>query len=186
MISQKNKQAWRNPWVLGLAVIVLSGVMINARMLWNVFHNPVRILDENYSVRGHNQHDAKWLQQQAERSTLGWKARLHSVQRLKNDPLVVDSAARFILIGNPATLTLDLNDRDGNPVTGGVVKINAQWPGAPAFDTSGGLQETSVGSYAGVLEFPRPGNWDLIIEVQRDGSLFEMEQKVFVAFDGKL
>jgi len=40
MISQKNKQGWRNPWVLGLLAIILSGVLINGRMLWSVLESP--------------------------------------------------------------------------------------------------------------------------------------------------
>lgn len=186
MISQKNKQAWRNPWVIGLAAIVLSGVLINARMLWNVIHNPMRLLDENYSVKGHNQHDAKWVQQQAERSTLGWQAKLHSPQRVQNDPIALESAARFILTGSPTQFTLELNDRAGNPVQGGHVTINAQWPGSPEFDSVATLEEVAPGSYAGAIEFSRPGNWDVIIEVKHQDSLFEMEQRVFAAIEGKL
>jgi len=186
MISQKNKQAWRNPWVFGLAVVVLSGVLINARMLWNVIHTPMRLLDENYSVKAHHQYDAKWVQQQAERSTLGWQAKLHSPQRLQNDPLAAESATRFILTTSPAQFKLELNDRDGKPVQGGQVTINAQWPATSALDTSVTLHETAPGRYEGDMEFSRAGNWDIIINVQHQDSLFEMEQKVFVAIERKL
>jgi len=185
MLSQKNKQAWRNPWFFGLAAIVLSGVLINAKMLWNVVHNPVRLLDENYSVKGHNKYDAKWVQQQAERSTLGWQANLHSPQRVPNDPEAMETAARFILAGTPIKLSLGLNDREGKPVQGGQVTVYAQWPGAPEFDTSILLQEAAPGNYVGDIDFSRPGNWDIIIEAKHEGSLFEMEQKVFVAIEGK-
>lgn len=185
MISQKNKQGWRNPWVFGLAAIVLSGVLINARMLWNVINNPVRLLDENYSVREHNQFDAKWVRQQAERSTLGWQARLHSPQRVQNDPLAAESSARFILTVSPAQFELELNDREGKPVQGGQITINAQWPGMSSFDTSATLQEIAPGRYSGTMEFPRAGNWDLIISARHHDSQFEMEQKIFVAIDGK-
>lgn len=181
MISQKNKQAWRNPWVLGLLAVVLAGVLINARMLWNVMHHKTRLLDENYSVKGHNQYDAKWVQQQAERTTLGWQAKLHSPNRLPNDSMVSESAARFILIANPAQLKFELNDREGKPVQGGEVVINAQWPGDPNFDVSTTLHETASGQYEGSMNFPRPGNWDVLIKVTQNERLFEMEQKVFVA-----
>lgn len=181
MISQKNKQGWRNPWLLGLLTVVLAGVLINARMLWNVMHHKTRLLDENYSVKAHNQYDAKWVQQQAERTTLGWRARLHSPQRLPNDSLADESAKRFILISNPVLLKLELNDRDGKPVQGGSIVINAQWPGDPNFDTSATLHETAPGFYEGNLNFPRAGNWDLVINVTQHDRLFEMEQKVFVA-----
>ena len=185
MLSQKNKQGWRNPWVFGLAAIVLAGVLINARMMWNVMHNPVRILDENYSVRGHNQHDAMWVQQQAERSTLGWLAKLHSPQRLTNDPMATAAAARFILTSNPALLQLQLHNREDIPVQGGQVEIAAQWPGAPEFDTAVMLHEVAPGKYEGELDFPRPGNWDLIIRALHNKSQFEMEQKIFVATEVK-
>jgi nitrogen fixation protein FixH len=181
MISQKNKQGWRNPWVLGLLAVILSGVLINARMLWNVLHHQTRLLDENYSVRGHNQYDAKWVQQQAERSTLGWQAKLHSPQRLENDSLAMESATRFILVANPAQLKFELKDREGQPVQGGKVVIDAQWPGNPNFDTSVTLNETGSGLYEGSINFPRPGNWDILIKVVQNERIFEMEQKVFVA-----
>jgi len=181
MFSQKNKQGWRNPWVLGLLVVVLSGVLINARMLWNVLHHPTRLLDDNYSVKAHNQYDAKWVQQQAERSTLGWQARLHSPQRLQNDSQATPSAERFILLASPAEMKFELNDRDGKPIQGGQVVINAQWPGDPAFDFKGVLYEAAPGRYEGSLKFPRAGNWDLLIRAQHDDRQFDMEQKVFVA-----
>lgn len=181
MISQKNKQGWRNPWVIGLVAVVLAGVLINARMLWNVLHHPTRLLDEHYSVKGHNQYDAKWVQQQADRSTLGWQAKMHSPQRLPNDSLATESSARFILIENPAQLTFELKDREGRPVQGAKVIINAQWPGDPQFDASVELPESGSGLYMGNMKFPRPGNWDVLIKVTQNDRLFEMEQKVFVA-----
>lgn len=180
MFSQKNKKGWRNPWVFGLLAIIASGVLINARFLWNVLQNPVRVLDDNYSVRAHNQYDAKWLQQQAERSTLGWKPRLHSAQQLQNDSLANADSARFILMASPADLTFELQDNAGQPVKGAQVVINAQWPGDPAFDFKDSLHEVSPGQYQGSLKFPRAGNWDLIIRAEREGSQFDTEQKVFI------
>jgi len=181
MISQKNKQGWRNPWVLGLLLVVLSGVLINAKMLWNVSEHPTRLLDEDYNVKAHNQFDAKWVQQQAERSTLGWEAKLHSPHRLQNDSEATKNAARFILMASPANMELLLKDHDGNPVRSGLVIIDAQWPGDPKFDFKSELHEASPGKYKGDMKFPRAGNWDLLIKVESDKRLFEMEQKVFVA-----
>lgn len=181
MISQKNKQGWRNPWVFGLLTVVLAGVLINGRMLWNVLHHPTRLLDDNYSVKNHDKNDAQWVQQQAERSTLGWQAKLHSPQRLQNDSLASTATARFLLVGNPAQFKLELNDRSGVPILGGKVLINAQWPGDPAFDFKAELHEVAPGQYDGEMAFPRPGNWDLLIRAESDGRPFDMEQKVFVA-----
>lgn len=182
MFSQKNKQGWRNPWALGLVAVVLAGVLINARMLWNVVHHPARLLDENYSVKNHDKHDAMWVQQQSERSTLGWQATIHSPQQLQNDSLATEATAHFILIGNPAQLVIDLKDHEGKPVQGGKILIAAQWPGDPTFDFNVTLNESSSGHYFGEMKFPRAGSWDLVIKAKQSEREFEMEQKIFAAF----
>lgn len=180
MISQKNKQGWRNPWVFGLLAVVFSGVLINAQFFMNVLQHPTRVLDDKYSVREHNQYDAKWAQQQAARSNLGWHAKLHAVEQLPNDALAEASAAKFIVLATPATFKLDVADRDNQPIGGAVVKIDVQWPGNPQFDFKAELHESSVGHYEGPVKFTRPGNWDLLINVSQNGQEFDMEQKVFV------
>jgi hypothetical protein len=181
MISQKNKQGWRNPWVLGLLAVILTGVLINGRFLWNVLNHPMRLLDDNYNVKAHNQYDAKWVQQQAERSTLGWQVKLHSPQQVPNDSMAMSSMARFIVQASPALFQLELKDRDGNPIQNAQVGIVGQWPGDPAFDFNGTLHEVAPGSYEGDMKFPRAGNWDLLISAQHEDQQFQMEQKVFAA-----
>jgi hypothetical protein len=181
MISQKNKQGWRNPWVIGLLAIVLSGVLINGRMLWNMLHHPMRLLDDHYTVKDHNRYDAKWLQQQAERSTLGWQVKLHSPQQLANDAQATAESARFIVNASPADFQLELSDRDGKAVEGAKIVVDVQSPGDPTFDFKGNLNASSLGHYQGSLTFPRAGNWDLLIHAEVDGRQFDMEQRVFVA-----
>jgi nitrogen fixation protein FixH len=61
------------------------------------------------------------------------------------------------------------------------VQINAQWPGDPKFDTTITLHETSAGHYEGSMNFPRPGNWDMLINATQSGRVFATEQKVFVS-----
>ena len=178
MISQSSKQGIRNPWVLGFAGIVLSGVLVNVYLVWNVMHNPVRLLDDAYSVKNHNKAEAKWVQQQAARNALGWQARLHFPQQIQGDG---QHEARFVLAANPAKIQMELNDREGKPVPGGQVVITAQWPGNAAHDFSVTLHEIAHGQYENSMSFPKAGNWDLHIKAQQGGHLFEMEQRVFVA-----
>lgn len=181
MISQKNKQGWRNPWVLGLMAIVIAGVLINARMLWNVLHHPTRLLDDNYSVKAHNQYDAKWVQQQAERSTLGWQAVLDSPQRVPNDSMAMPSTLRYIVNASPTQMRLELRGKEGKPIEGAKVVIDSQWPGDPRFDFKTTFNEASPGNYTADVKFSRAGNWDMLISAQRENQEFAMEQKVFVA-----
>lgn len=181
MISQHNKQAWRNPWVFGLLAVVLSGVLINAKFFWNVTQHPTRVLDEKYSVREHNQQDAKWAQQQAARSDLGWHASLHAVEQLVNDEQSTPDAARFVVLASPATFKLDVADRDNHPIHAAQVNVDVQWPSDAALDIKAKLFETTPGHYEGAIKFPRAGNWDLLVNVSQNGQEFDMEQRVFVA-----
>jgi cell division protein FtsL len=182
MFSQKNKQGWRNPWLFGLLAVVLAGILINAKFLVNVSNHPVRVLDEHYDVKKHNQYDAEWVKQQAERSTLGWKAKIHSPQQLVNDSQAVESARKFILLENPVQLNLDLNDPQGEPLQGVQITLKFQWPSNPAEDFVGEMKEVSPGRYETNVKFPRPGNWDMLIEATHEGRNFAMEQKLFAAF----
>lgn len=181
MISQKNKQGWRNPWVFLLIALVCAGVLVNAKMIWNMLHHPMRLLDDNYTVKDHNRYDAKWLQEQAERSTLGWKATLHSPQQLANDSQASPDMAKFILTSNPAEMQLEFVDQKGTAVSGAKVIVDAQLPGDKSFDFQTTFNATSAGHYQGSLKFPRAGNWDLLIRANLDGRQFDMEQRVFVA-----
>lgn len=184
MISQSNKQGWRNPWVLGFAAIVLCGVLVNVYLLWSVMRTPVRLLDDVYSVKNHDKQDAKWVQQQAGRAALGWQARLSSPQQAPGDSRTPEGVDRFVFSANPATIQLALTDRDGKPVQEVQVAVTAQWPGNASHDFSATLYEVAGGLYQGSLNFPRAGRWDLLIKVLRDEHSFEMEQQVFVAISG--
>ena len=181
MFSQKNKQAWRNPWVIGLIAIVLSGVLINMRMLWNMVQHPTRVLDEHYTVKDHNRYDAKWLQQQAERSTLGWHAKLYSTSQARNDAEALPQMLRFIVTASPAEFVLELTDKDGKAVEAASIKADVQWPGDPSFDFQSEFNATAAGHYVSTLKFPRAGNWDVLVHASVAGRDFDMEQKVFVA-----
>jgi len=180
MFSQKHK-GWRNPWIASLLMIMLAGVLINIRFFMNTIEHPVRVLDDDYNVKKHEQYDAKWVERQIERSTLGWQVKLRSPQQLKNDPMADPSADKFILLASPAVMQLEFKDADGKPVQGAIVTVDVQWPSNPKFDFKGTFSEVSPGHYDGILQFPRGGNWDLIIDAQQDGRLFQMEQKVYVA-----
>ena len=179
MISQKNK-GWLNPWVFGLVAILAVALLKNVHIIWDASHHNVRMLDDNYSVKSHKE-EAKWVQQQAERTTLGWQVKLHSPQQLQNDSMATPDTARFVLVGSPVVMRFDLNDRDGKPLQGAQVEINAQWPGDKSFDFTSVLHEDSPGHYSGSMPFPRAGNWDLLIAAEQNNSLFDLEQKVFVA-----
>lgn len=182
LISQSNKQWWRNPWLPGLLVAVLAAVVINiGGIFWNITHHPANVLDAAYSVKDHDKHVAQWVSQQAQRSTLDWHATLHSPQRIANDPAALPALAGFMLNATPARFEMQLNDASGKPLTGATVAVKVQWPGNAAQDFAVDFHEAGAGLYVGEIAFPHSGNWDLQINALQEGSTFVMEQRVFVA-----
>lgn len=180
MISQKNKQGWRNPWVFGLVAIMLSAVLVNGRLLWNAMQHRVQLLDENYSIKNH-QHEAAWVQQGSKRDALGWQGKLRSPQQQQNDGMATSGASRFTLTASTARFQFELSDRGGKPLQGGRVTIEAQRPGNAELNFKSELLEIAPGRYEGDLKFSRPGNWDLMIQARHNDNLFAREQRVFVA-----
>lgn len=179
LISQKNKQGLRNPWVAGLAVVLLVAVLANSKMIWSAFHVQVRLLDENFSVKDHKTLPTE-AEQDAQRYVGGWKASLHSPQQLKNDSEEMDAAGRFILLESPSSLQIDLGDAEGKPVQGEKVTITAQWPSDSSQDFTSTMFETASGHYEGTLQFPRQGNWDLKVMANHNQASYAVEQRVFV------
>jgi len=76
-------------------MVVFAGVLINARMLWNVIHHPTRLLDDNYSVKAHNQYDAKWYN--SRQNAQPWAGKqVAFCATSANDSMAIEGAARFI------------------------------------------------------------------------------------------
>lgn len=181
MFSQKSSKWWRNPWVIGMFLIVMTSLAVNGRMIWNAMNSDHRWLDKDYKVKDHHRHGAEWVEQERRRSALGWGAHLHSPQEAKNDPMAAPDMARLILTSLSPQLMIDMHDREGLPLEGVAMKIQAQWPSGSSRDFEVSVREVGKGQYEALPVFPRPGNWILRVEATHGQDGIQLEQKVFVA-----
>ncbi len=66
-------------------------------------------------------------------------------------------------------IMVGLSARDGRPVAGGAVKANLERPTDKREDRSLDLTEARPGIYAALAHDLAPGQWDLVVDVLKDG-----------------
>lgn len=180
MISQHSNKWWRNPWVIGMFLIVVTSLVVNGRLIWNSMHSLPQTLDKDYKVKDHHRAGADWVDQQRSRTALGWVAHLHSPQEAKNDPLALPEAVRLFLTSATPQLLIEMRDREGKLLEGATLKVVAQWPSQDVADVAVPVRELAPGKYEAMPRFSRAGNWVLSIEAARGADKIQLEQKVFV------
>ncbi len=112
--------------------------IVEAERTWpgeDVAHPYLQGLDYNQTL------DAR-----ARQKALGWHATMGAV-----------------LAGDTATITVDLKDKNGRPVTGEALKGILRHPMDEQRDRAFALRETGGGIYVGTIAQAQPGNWDVIV-----------------------
>ncbi|MDC9725258.1 MAG: FixH family protein [Gammaproteobacteria bacterium] len=164
-ISQSNKEALKNPWVLAIILFVLTFVSMNAVFIYLAFQSPPSLVDKNFYENGENyeQIQKKIKQQKA----LGWsgaffiptKTRVNQTQKYE-----------VLLQGkNSTSLALDS------------VMIKAYRPSDAKADFSASMTNSKPGMYETELSFNLPGTWDLVVEAVEGGKEFVMHKRITIA-----
>ncbi|NOQ93690.1 MAG: hypothetical protein GQ547_03525 [Methylophaga sp.] len=164
-ISQSNKEALKNPWVLGIILFVLTFVTMNAVFIYLAFKSPPSLVDKNFYENGENYEEVrKQIEQQ---KSLGWtgliiiptKTRVNQVQ--KYEVLIQGK--------NSAGLLLDS------------VVIKAYRPSDAEADFSAIMENTQPGTYEAELSFNLPGTWDIVVEAGQGEKEFLMTKRVSIS-----
>src|ERR1017187_8975333 len=151
MLSQKNKQNWRNPWFVGLIGVVVTAVLVNSVLIWKAYHSSSTLVDHEYSTKDRKS-DTETIDDIQAQNTLAWKVTLKLPKKL--------------VLAIPSSFEIDVNDRDGIPVSGKMEVV--AYPSADAEkDFAVPFTETSSGKYQGYISFPLKGIWELRIRVKR-------------------
>lgn len=164
-ISQSNKRAFRNPWVLGGLALIGTVLAVNITMITLAITTNPGLVSQDYYERG-RYNERHYVQRVAERSALGWTANLEvpaSVQR-----------------GATQTYRVVVVDRIGEPLRGAAVTLNAFRPSDAKADFSLRLEEVGAGIYQVPVEFQLKGIWDLLIEVKQDDQTLELPRRITV------
>lgn len=164
-ISQANKSAWRNPWVLGWIALVSVVFAVNAFMITMAFTTSPGLVEKDYYEQGRD-YERTLQTRMAERAALAWKLSLNTPDAITE--------------GRPAALNLGVLDKAGAPLANAQVKVHVYRPSDANADFYLPLAEKSSGQYVGDVTFPLKGIWDLIIDVKQGTNSYQMTQRVLV------
>ena len=82
--------------------------------------------------------------------------------------------------GGPTQIELSARDRAGQPLTGLNATVALHHPNDRRLDRRVAMQADGPGRFRGAVA-PHPGQWDLVIELARDGErLFSSKERVIL------
>jgi nitrogen fixation protein FixH len=166
MISQDNKQAMRNPWVLGWLGLLVTVVLINVIFIVTAFNTSPGLVDENYYEKG-RYHDANYQKTMDARSRLGWNITLQTPSS--------------ITLGQPANFSVNVVDRVGNPLKDAKVTLQAYRPSDASADLNMELERIANGVFQSRLQLPLKGIWDINITVAQGEESLNTTRRISVA-----
>jgi nitrogen fixation protein FixH len=165
MISQDNKQAMRNPWVLGWLGLLTTVVGVNVAFIVTAFNTSPGLVEEDYYEQG-RYHDTNYQKKMAARNRLGWEIRLQTPDK--------------ILLGQGANYSIIVQDRNGNPLKDARVTLHAYRPSDATADMTMELERIANGVFQSKLALPLKGLWDLNISVSQGEESLEISRRVIV------
>lgn len=164
-ISQSNKRAFRNPWVLGGLALIGTVLAVNVAMITLAVTTNPGLVSKDYYERGRYS-EQHLLQRAAERSALGWTSRMELPESIQ--------------LGATQTYRLVVVDNVGEPLRGAEVVLNAFRPSDASADFTLPLQEVGAGIYQAAAEFRLKGTWDLLVDIKKDGKSLELPRRINV------
>ncbi len=164
LLSQSNKEAFRNPWVIGWIVLVVVVFAVNAGMIVTAFTTNPGLVQDDYYEQGKSYE--RTVQQLMEtRHRLGWR-------------LALDSGT--VTVGQPARLQVMVQSQEGAPVTGLGGRVQLYRPSDRSQDAVIPLQEVAPGEYQAHYTVMLKGVWDLIVTLQQGEDLYTAEERIEV------
>jgi nitrogen fixation protein FixH len=163
-ISQSNKQALQNPWVLAIMLFVLTFVSMNAVFIYLAFKSPPSLVDKNFYENGENYDQIKKKMDQ--QKALGWTGLIIIPTKTR----VNQKQIYEVLLQGKNSASLLLNS----------VVIKAYRPSDAEADFSVKMINIKPGTYQAELSFPLPGTWDVVVQAVDDLNEFVMMKRVSI------
>ena len=145
-ISQDSKEAFRNPWVLGLigAIVLVFGV--NAAFITTAFMTNPGLVDKDYYEKGRDT-ERNFTKKIAMEKRLGWNFNMAFPEE--------------IILNNDGTFNLSVTDKAGLPVRNAKVTLQAYRPSDAHADFHLDMTEIAQGIYQTKAKFPLKGIWEV-------------------------
>jgi len=165
-LSQDNKQAFRNPWVLGWVSGILLVIAVNATFIITAIVTNPGLVEEDYYEKGRD-HEKNFQRNQAIRNELGWQMRLAPA----NKPIV----------GEAVTYTFNAVDSTGIPISADQAVLSAYRPSDVAADFQLDMNEVAAGVYSVETLFPLKGIWDVTATLHQGDNHLDITRRISVS-----
>lgn len=163
--SQENKQALRNPWVIGWLVLVFVVLAVNAGMVATAVMTNPGLVEEDYYEKGRD-HEQAYQQRLQARSELGWQVTMELPER--------------VVAGKPGVYRFLVADKHGVPIKGAEAVLTAYRPSDATADLRTVLDEVAPGQYDAYLDLPLKGIWDLKLRVATGEHQWDASRRISV------
>lgn len=165
MISQSNKSALRNPWVLGMMALIAVVLAVNATFIWFTMRDGrSELVERDYKTKDRKTNDVL-LKELREQQALAWQTEIKK--------------PKAIVVGTPTAYEIGIKDREGKPVSG-TLEVEAYRASDSSKDFTTAFSEVAPGQYQGYINFPLKGYWELHIRVRRGEERFAVGTAKFM------
>lgn len=137
--SQNNKQAFRNPWVIGWLAILLLVIMVNAAFIITAFMTNPGLVDEDYYEKGQD-FERTMRTRIADRERLGWQIDLKT-----SDQIVANKTT---------TIHINIKDRNDKFITADTITLSAYRPSDVSADFKQSMVNLAPGRFVTTIKFP--------------------------------
>jgi nitrogen fixation protein FixH len=149
-ISQKNSEALKNPWVLGLLAFLITFLTANAIFIYLAFKAPPNLVVKDFYERGEAYEETQ--QQIEQEKALGWTG-----------IILAPSETRVNQVQNYEVL---LQGKNSVGLALDSVILHAYRPSDARADFSVEMTQKQQGVYYADFSFNLPGIWDVIVEAK--------------------
>jgi nitrogen fixation protein FixH len=163
--SQHNKQAFRNPWVIGWLAILLLVVLINTAFIVTAFVTNPGLVEEDYYEKGQD-HERTVQTKIANRERLGWQITL--------------KASDTIIASKATTIHVDLRGRDDNLIAADAVTLSAYRPSDKSADFIQPMENLAPGRFVTTTKFPLKGVWEIRAVVASGKDTLDIARRINV------
>jgi nitrogen fixation protein FixH len=164
MISQDHKSGLRNPWLLGMLLLIVLVLGVNATFIWFATHNQSMLIDREYKTKDRKT-NTQMLSELGKQQVLGWQTSI-------NKP-------KILVQGQPTMYEISVVDKSGQPVSG-EMEVEAYRAADASKDFITTFKEVSSGNYQGYVSFPLKGYWELHIHLKRGNDEFAVDTERFM------
>jgi nitrogen fixation protein FixH len=164
MISQDHKSGLRNPWLLGMLLLIVIVLAVNATFIWYATHNQSVLVDREYKTKDRKT-NTQMLSELGRQQALGWQTSI-------NKP-------KTLIQGQSTMYEISVKDKDGKPVSG-EMEVEAYRASDASKDFIVPFKEVATGNYQGYISFPLKGYWELHIHLKRGNDVIAVDTERFM------